>query len=203
MTHHEPLPPQPFYNDLEASLAHALKMLSRGAKDRRAASHTFTVVTNGLAGSPQPRIVVNRGYDPETRSLRFHTDARSLKLDEIRADPRAAVHVYDAKAKIQLRIQALATVHSDDALRQGAWDATRDFSRICYRVIPAPGDVLDDPTTVGFADETTPDDGVENFVAVTLAIQSLEWLYLAALGHRRARFAWGENDLISQTWLVP
>lgn len=202
MTHHTP-PPPPFYDDLDASLAHALKMLARGAKDRRVASHTFTVATIGLDGTPQPRIVVNRGYDPESRSLRFHTDARSPKLDEIRADPRAAVHVYDAKAKIQLRIQALATIHSDDELRQGAWDATRDFSRICYRVVSAPGDTLEDPTALGFTEGHSADEGAENFVAVTLAIQSLEWLYLAAQGHRRARFVWDDQGKTAQTWLVP
>lgn len=202
MTQHTP-PPQPFYDDLDASLAHALKMLARGGKDRRVASHTFTVATIALDGTPQPRVVVNRGYDSQTRSLRFHTDARSLKLDEIRADPRVAVHVYDAKAKIQLRMQALATIHTDDELRQGAWDATRDFSRICYRVVSAPGDTLDDPTSLRFTAGEGSEEGAENFVAVTLAIRSLEWLYLAAQGHRRARFVWDETGKIDQTWLVP
>lgn len=203
MTKHPPQPPQPFYDDLEDSLAHGLKMLARGAKDRRAASHTYTVVTIGRDGTPQPRIVVNRGYDPQTRTLRFHTDARSHKLDELRADSRVAVHVYDAKAKIQLRIQAIATIHSDDALHQSAWDATRDFSRICYRVMSAPGDALDDPAVLGFTAGERDDEGVENFIAVTLAIQSLEWLYLASQGHRRARFVWDEAGQMMQTWLVP
>lgn len=203
MTDHTPPPPQPFYDDLDASLAHALAMLGRGAKDRLEASHTFTVATIGLDGTPQPRIVVNRGYNTESRAVRFHTDARSPKLDEIRADPRAAMHVYDAKAKIQLRMQVLATIHSDDVLSQAAWDATRDFSRICYRVMSAPGDPLDDPSTLGFTAGETVDEGVENFVAVTLAIQSLEWLYLASQGHRRARFVWDKKGQITRTWLVP
>jgi hypothetical protein len=193
----------PFYNDLDASLDHGLRMLGRGAKDRRAASHTFTVVTNGLDGTPQPRIVVNRGYDRAARSLRFHTDARSPKLVEIRADPRAAVHVYDARAKIQLRMQVHATLHSQDALHREAWGATRDFSRICYRVVPAPGDVLEKPTALRFSEGQTPDEGVENFVAVTLTLRSLEWLYLAHQGHRRARFVWNDDGHITQSWLVP
>lgn len=193
----------PFYNDLDATRDHALALMVRGVKDRKSGMHTFTVATIGADGAPRLRTVVNRGFDPQTRTLRFHTDARSPKLDELAEDPRAAVHLYDPRAKTQLRLDTVATMHKDGDLRQSAWDATRDFSRECYRVIPAPGDEVDTPLAVTFTEGDDTEEGAQNFVAVTLHMHAMEWLYLASQGHRRARFAWDESGDLSQTWLVP
>lgn len=198
----DPNPP-PYYDDLDATREQALRLLARGVKDRRSAMHTFTVATIGPDGAPRLRTVVNRGFDAATRTLRFHTDSRSPKLEELAADPRAAVHVYDPKAKIQLRMQAVATVHQDSDVRSQAWAATRDFSRECYRVEQAPGACVAMPTEVSFASDENPEEGVENFTTVTLRLHAIEWLYLAHQGHRRARFTWDEADALTQTWMVP
>lgn len=192
-----------YYDDLDATRMQALKLLARGVKDRRSAMHTFCVATIGADGAPRMRTVVNRGYDPEGRILRFHTDARAPKLDELRGDPRVAIHAYDPRGKIQLRLGARATVHLDGELREAAWRATRDFSRACYRVVPAPGQGASVPQDVAFTPGEDADEGLENFAVVTLKITSLEWLYLAHQGHRRAHFAWSETDTLSQQWLVP
>ena len=192
-----------FYNDLDATLAHALDLLAKGVKDRRSALHTFNVATIGRDGAPQVRTVVNRGFDPQARALRFHTDRRSPKIAELEADPRCTVHIYDRWAKIQLRLDTMATVHRDGPVREAAWAATRDFSRICYRVVPAPGDTADLPGEVAFTTGETTDEGEENFVAVTLHVRALEWLYLAHQGHRRARYEWADNGALTRYWRVP
>jgi pyridoxamine 5'-phosphate oxidase len=192
-----------YYDDLDATREQALALLVRGVKDRRSGMHTFTVATIGADGTPRLRTVVNRGFDIATRALRFHTDARSPKLQELVDDPRAAIHVYDQRAKTQLRMEALATIHRDDDLRQSAWEKTRDFSRECYRVVRAPGDAVESPSDVTFTDGHHPDEGEENFMAVTLRIHTLEWLYLAHQGHRRAKFSWDQAGGLTQTWLVP
>lgn len=194
---------EPFYNDLDATRIHALALLVRGAKDRRSALHTLNLATIGSDGAPRIRTVVNRGFDQQTRSLRFHTDARAPKLAELRADSRASAHLYDARAKIQLRLETRATIHADDGLREEAWAATRDFSRICYRVVPTPADVVSDPASIAFTAGDDPQEGAENFVAVTLKIEVMEWLYLAHQGHRRARYRWDDAGLVQQDWLVP
>lgn len=193
----------PFYNDLDATLDQALALMVRGVKDRKSGMHTFTVATVGDDGAPRLRTVVNRGFDPQSRTLRFHTDARSPKLKELAEDPRAAVHFYDPRAKTQLRLEAVAMIHTDSDLRQQAWDATRDFSRECYRVVPAPGDVVDTPSALAFTQGDDREEGAQNFVAVTLHMHAMEWLYLASQGHRRARFVWDDLGNLTQTWLVP
>jgi 3-hydroxyisobutyrate dehydrogenase len=59
--------------------------------------------------------------------------------------------------------------------------------------------VSDDPYGVEFnAAETR--DGEDYFVPVAAHILRMEWLYLAARGHRRALFDFENN---TQNWLVP
>ena len=42
--------------------------------------------------------------------------------------------------------------------------------------------------------------GYKNFTVIQCEIKSIEWLYLAAKGHRRAKFDLETNK---NTWLVP
>ena len=42
--------------------------------------------------------------------------------------------------------------------------------------------------------------GYKNFTVIQCKIKSMEWLYLAAKGHRRARFDLETNR---DTWLIP
>jgi pyridoxamine 5'-phosphate oxidase len=193
-----------FYDDLDGTLAEAWRLIARGVADRRSPFHHPVVATTGLDGSPQARTVILRGCDVAGRTLRFHTDARSEKVREIDADPRAALHFYDPGSKIQLRLTGEAALHRDDAIADAAWAGSRVFSRQCYGIAPGPGtpiaqsrdfvlpDVTDEATAAGRA----------HFTAVTIRVLRLEWLYLAAAGHRRARFAWA-GDVASAEWLAP
>ena len=44
------------------------------------------------------------------------------------------------------------------------------------------------------------EEGYKNFAVIQCKIKSIEWLYLAAKGHRRAKFDLESNK---DTWLVP
>jgi hypothetical protein len=168
------------------------------------------VATIGADGAPRLRTVVLRGAEPSARALRFHTDRRSAKVPEIAADPRVSVHFYDARAKVQLRIAARATIHGTDAVAEAAWQRTSEMGRRCYLEEPAPGTPSAAPTSgLTEAQEAAvprgaaAEPGRANFAVVTLDVRSIEWLYLAARGHRRARFDWDEDGRPAQTWLVP
>lgn len=181
------------------ALAEAFRLLARGVADRRSPFHTPTLATRSPDGAPGLRTVVLRGFDPATRVLRIHTDRRSAKATAIAADPRAALHGYDAGAQVQLRIAGVATLHLDDAVADAAWAASREMSRMCYATPHAPGAPVEAPPPA----PQDPAAGRGNFAAVTLRIDTLDWLLLAASRHRRARFAWGADGTLAAGWIAP
>lgn len=188
------------YDNLVGSLEYAWMLLERGVTDRHSPMHTPTVATVDPDGRPTVRTVVLRGCDRESRQLRFHTDRRAAKVQHLLADPRAALHAYDPIEKIQLRLDARLHPMTDDD-RDVVWAGTRPMSRQCYQVVSHPGHSLSQPTDILFdADQT--DGGWSHFLPIRVHIERIEWLYLAASGHRRAEFIWTDEGLTSR-WLVP
>jgi hypothetical protein len=198
-------PPSPpaFYNDLDATLSAAWDALARGVRDRKSGFHTGQLATLDAEGAPSVRTVVLRGVDRAGGWLQIHTDRRGPKPAEIERDARAMLHFYDAPAKIQLRVRGRASMHLDDAVADAAWAATRPFSRACYRVDPAPGAALGHPGEAAIPDGADPEAGRENFAVLRLHAVRMEWLYLAAAGHRRAVFEWDGAGRVEAAWLVP
>lgn len=195
----------PRLDDLDATLRQAWRLLARGVADRRCALHTVQLATIGLDGAPRLRTVVLRGVDAQAGVLRIHTDARSAKIAELAADPRAALHGYDARAKVQIRIDGRMASHADDAVADAAWAATGAGSRMTYRAAIAPGAGIDHPALADPApatDDNDPDAGRSVFRALTLTAARLEWLHLAAGGHRRAAFV-RDGALWRGQWLAP
>ena len=189
------------YENLDAVLSTAWQMLVDGATNRRTVAHTPTVVTIRADGQPRARTVVLRGCDRDAAQLRFHTDRRSPKIAELRADPRAMLHIYDPGAKVQLQLDCRAELHIDDDVSNAAWDAAQAMSRICYQVSTAPGTEIETPALAQFDPDTT-NGGADNFMVVTLNIEAIEWLFLDARGHRRVRFT-RSGDTLDGAWLVP
>lgn len=185
------------YDDLDRVEAAAWALLARGVSDASCLAHTPTLATAGPRAHPSARTVVLRGCDADARVLLFHTDLRSAKVAEIRAAPHGAVHVYEPQEKIQLRLDCALSLETGGALADARWAATHAGSRTLYGVSLPPGTPLDDPAAVR-ADAHAR----ANFAVIVARIQALEWLYLSARGHRRARFSWAD-DARRATWLVP
>jgi hypothetical protein len=188
-------PPEP----LDEILAEFFRLLSRGVADRRHPFHTPTLATLGRDGGPAARTLVLRGFEPTTRTLRLHSDSRAAKVAELAAEPRAALHLYDAGGAIQLRLSGHVTLHQDDGIADAAWAGSRDFSRMCYAVQPAPGTPCPAPPPA----PTDAAAGRAQFCVLLFRIARLEFLHLAAAGHRRARFTWPAAGPAEAHWLVP
>lgn len=188
-------------SDAPGVLAEAFRLLGRGVADRRSPFHTPAVVTIGPGGAPEVRTVVLRAWDWAERALTFHTDSRAAKVAQLQSGQAVAVHLWDPHQRIQLRIAGRPALHRDDALAAAAWRAATHGSRATYRVVQAPGAVVNDPQDVeplGIEEDAA----YANFMLVRVTITSLEWLHLAASGHRRIRFSWPDGELLSQ-WLTP
>lgn len=188
--------PPPHAGNLDQTLRTAFDLLCEGAADRRSALHTLSLATLGQDGAPRLRVLVLRGFDADGRSLRLHTDSRADKAAELRADPRAAVLLYDPARRVQLRIEGLVSMHTDDATADAGWAASRAMSRMTYagaapgEAVPAPPPAPQDATS-----------GRPHFAVLQLRFDRLEWLWLAAAGHQRARFTWAPAP--HAEWLAP
>jgi pyridoxamine 5'-phosphate oxidase len=194
-----------YYNDLGLSLDHAWTLIKAGAKDRRSAFHTPVVSTIGLNNAPQSRVLVLRTANKEARELKFNTDLRSPKVAEIEANPNMSVLLYDSETKIQLRLSGQAQIQSQGTEVNAVWLATDRFARRCYMAESAPSSVSGRPTS-GLPESTEgrkPEEAEliparANFALLLFEVQKIDWLYLAAKGHRRAVFHY---DIAAQSWL--
>lgn len=190
------------YDDLDAILQKAWSLLSEGVQRAGSAYHIINVATLGSDLTPRIRSVVLRGFDRSARTIRFHTDARSDKAIEIARTEKLAIHLYARDEKIQLRLTCRGTFHHGDDISREAWRSTRPMSRECYGQVEAPGTVVHSPQSVASGKDSALDAAYANFAAVLAKIDTLEWLYLCAGGHRRARFDW-EHGVQTQVWLAP
>lgn len=200
-----------FYNDLGLSFDKAWDTIEPGATKRSSPAHTPVVGTIDASGRPQLRVMVLRSADRETRLLRFHTDARSAKIAEIGEKCLASVLMYDPAEKLQLRLSGTVSTAFDDGEVDRAWRESTTFARRCYLAETAPGTRSDGPTS-GLPQwvegcQPVENDLVEarqNFAVLWFETHTLEWLYLANSGHRRARWEWqAATASWSGRWLVP
>ncbi|MDX2257842.1 MAG: pyridoxamine 5'-phosphate oxidase family protein [Hyphomicrobiaceae bacterium] len=190
-------------HDLDAALHTTWALLSRGVADRRSPFHTPSVATVDAEGAPATRTVVLRAADPAQWMLRFHTDRRSGKFADLSAVPRIALLAYDVRGKIQVRATGLAKLHTDDEVAAAAWRNSRAQSRQCYTQEQAPGAELASPAEARFLGGEPDENGRANFAAVVVDVHALEWLFLRASGHRRARFERTADGAITARWLAP
>lgn len=185
------------YFDLREVERTAWDMLSRGALSRKSAFHQATVASVTADGLPAARTVVLRKADRDAWTLRFHTDTRSRKFTELSQSQACEMLFYDHGAKIQVRARGNARLHHQDETTEAIWGSMRDMSKACYRQPVGPGEVLAAPDGAE-GDLLSDAGGYSHFVVVMLAVREIEWLYLAAKGHRRALI---ERD--AGRWLAP
>ena len=153
------------------------------------------------------RIVVLRKSDQQNNLLQFHSDIRSDKIPKLKNNKKASMLFYDKEEKIQVRLKVECTINHENEITKESWSKTGHISRKCYLVDNGPGTESPTPTSglkpeldnFEFTMEQS-EKGYKNFTVIQCKIKSIEWLYLAAKGHRRARF---EIDNNKEYWLVP
>ena len=154
------------------------------------------------------RVVVLRKTDQKNNFIQFHSDIRSSKIEKIKKNPNCSLLFYGKKEKIQLRFKTRCEVNFDNEITKESWEKTGHVSRKCYLVTDSPGTISKEPTSglngkfndFDFTKEES-EEGYKNFCVIKCKIQSIEWLYLAAKGHRRALLKLGESNEFK--WLIP
>ena len=196
----------PYYEDFVEIKKKIWSMLNNAVKDRNS-QFRIPVFSCGNNDNIESRIVVLRKSDENNNIVQFHSDIRSDKIDILKKNPKASFLFYDKELKIQVRLKVDAIINHNNNVTKQSWEKTQHISRKCYLVDNGPGTISDEPTS-GLKPELAnfdytkaeSEEGYKNFTVIQCKIKSIEWLYLAAKGHRRARF-----DLVNNknNWLVP
>ena len=190
------------FDDLDEIRRHAATCILQGADQWRSPFHTPVVATSDA----DLRVMVLRGFDPDTWTLRFNTDARAPKVASVGEGASVGVLFYDAHSKLQLRGRGEGWIERDGPPVDEAWEAATNFARRCY-LGEAPGETSDTPTSglPEWAEGIEPDEAQliparENFALLLLRLETLDVLHLAHTGHRRALFELPDGE---GRWIAP
>ena len=195
-----------FYEDFMGIKTKIWSMLDNGIIDR-SSQFRIPVFICGNQDDFDGRIVVLRKSDQSNNFIQYHSDIRSNKIAKLKNNKNASMLFYDKEEKIQVRLKVECIVNHDNEITKESWLKTGHMSRKCYLVNNGPGTESDIPTSglkpeldnFEFSMEQS-EEGYKNFTVIQCKIKSMEWLYLAAKGHRRAKFDLENNK---ENWLVP
>ena len=195
-----------YYEDLKEIKKKIWSMLD-DAVTNRSSPFRIPVFICGDQKDFDGRIVVLRKSDQTNSLLQFHSDIRSDKAPKLKNNKNAAMLFYDKKEKIQVRIKVECIINHNNEITKESWSKTGHMSRKCYLTDNRSGTESPTPTSglkpeldnFEFTIEQS-EQGYKNFSVIQCKIKSIEWLYLAAKGHRRARFELENNK---EYWLIP
>jgi pyridoxamine 5'-phosphate oxidase len=185
--------PHPWASDLSQLHAEVWLRLARGVHDRHAPARHPTLATVTPDSRPQARTVVLRATDKAAGTLDIHTDLQSSKVRDLTATPFAALHVWDASAHLQLRLEAQVTILTGQDV-VAIWAGVPAASRLSYGSSPAPGQPI--VQALDYAKGPDP----ECFAVLRLHVSMIDALHLGP-DHRRARF--DRTNHWTGEWLVP
>ena len=191
-----------FYNSLELTLIEAENLISDGVDNSKSLFHT-PVLSTFVDKTISTRTVVLREFDSKNRTLRFHTDNRSGKIEELKENSISSVHGYDPELKVQIRLKGKTSLHINDEISKMAWAKSREMSKMCYSVKDSPGIKISSPEPFDLIKEEIDIElGYDNFAVLLFHYDSLEFLFLKGAGHRRSLFDWS-SDQLKSSWLIP
>ena len=198
---------QPAYYENFDEIKKKIWLMLNDAVTNRASQFRIPTFICGDQSDFDGRIVVLRKSNQKDNIVQFHSDIRSDKIEKLKRNPKAAMLFYDKEEKIQVRLKVECLVNHNNEITKESWSKTQHISRKCYLVDNVPGSESKIPTSglkpeldnFEFTMEQS-EEGYKNFTVIQCKIKSIEWLYLAAKGHRRARF---DLEKKKDTWLIP
>jgi len=168
------------------------KNLIRGVKDRKHTFHTPVFCNIDDQKAIESRVVVLREFDSPNMVLNFHTDFRSPKIASLVKNNNSLFVFYDQKLKVQLRIKTISSINNQNIITKKMWERTKLVSRKCYltqkppsSITSLPEDGIDDNFKGKEPSLEESEKGYKNFTVVQNKIHQIDWLHLAARGHRR------------------
>lgn len=189
--------------DLNNTLEYVFSSLKKGVNGNKHDFHLLVLATIDENNEPQNRNVVLRKVDMFNALVRFHTDKRSNKINDIKHNETISLLGYDKVDKLQIRLTAKAKIEESEKVLYDVWSKMRPMSRECYRVKDKPGKIINSREDVIFESEGEKKlNGFENFSIINCHINTIETLFLHSAGHIRAKYI-NKNNKFYGNWLIP
>lgn len=182
-----------WFATLDGLHEHVWDTLETGVRDAAHPARRPTLATVSPTGWPEARTVVLRSANRDGGVLTIHTDLYSDKIASLRANPRAALHVWDAEQALQIRLQVDVAIESGPDLLP-LWHSIPDHAQQSYGVTPPPGQPI--VTALDYVKQPDP----ATFAVLHCTVAHMDLVHLGA-AHRRAAFS-RERHWIGQ-WLSP
>jgi pyridoxamine 5'-phosphate oxidase len=165
--------------------------LQQAAGDKSHGWRTLVLATSD-GDLPDARTVILREVDPAAQELRLYTDARSAKVAQIAAQPRAVLVAWCPRLNWQLRLRVRLRVETDGL------DVSSRWARL--KMHPAAQDYLSPlPPGAPLGAHPLPERSSRaHFALVRAQVEGMDWLGLRPSGHRRA--VW---DGEGARWVTP
>ena len=182
-----------WFTTLEGVLDRVWESLALGVEDADHPARLPVFATVSPGGWPEARTVALRRADRGPAVVEVQTDIDSLKVESLRASPRAALHWWLAEDALQIRLRTGVAILTGEAVR-AEWEAVPPASRYSYGETPPPGR----PLQGALAYEKAPD--FASFAVLRCSVLSIDAVHLGE-SHRRARF--DAADGFAGQWLAP
>ncbi|MFT6075049.1 MAG: hypothetical protein ACJAZ1_001973 [Yoonia sp.] len=182
-----------WFETTEGTLKRVWDTLALGVANASHVARRPTFATTSPSGWPEARTVVLRGVDPTAETVTVHTDLYSDKIKSLQANPRAALHIWDADQDLQIRMQTEVAIRFGDVVR-ALWHKIPDHAQQSYGVTPPPGA----PIEAGLDYVKHPDPAT--FAVLTCTVVHIDSVHLGA-DHRRASFS--RDRYWKGQWLSP
>ncbi|MEA5581764.1 Npun_F5749 family FMN-dependent PPOX-type flavoprotein [Nodularia harveyana UHCC-0300] len=157
------------------------------------------LATVGENNRPANRTVVFRGFLEDSNQLKFITDARSHKVDQIKKQPWAEICWYFPKTREQFRISGCLTLIGDDdsessiqPARIKTWQELSDAARLQF-AWPDPGKPRVNEPAAFEPSPPNPIQPVPNFCLLLLEPVEIDHLELRGEPQNRRIYSWDEE----------
>ena len=171
----------------------AWDQLGRGVADAKHPARTPTLATISANGFPAQRTVVMRAADRAAAEVEIHTDTLTPKVEELRENNKAALHVWIRKSMLQLRLEVCFDILTGLDVAD-CWNAVPPASRISYGTQPVPGQPIAGPFDYEKPTEQA------RFSVLKGHVQQIEVLYL---GTKHQRALYKRTDHWCGQWISP
>ena len=186
-------PPDKEYASLTEFYHAAWDQLGRGVADAKHPARAPTLATISANGFPAQRTVVLRAADRAPAEVEIHTDTLTPKVEELRENNKAALHVWILKSMLQLRLEVCFDILTGLEVAD-RWNAVPPASRISYGTHPVPGKPIAGPFDYEKPTEQT------RFAVLKGHVQQIEVLYL---GTKHQRALYKRTDDWCGQWISP